>query len=67
VIGDDRTLGAVISVGGFLGIGSKMVHVPFDKLQLGNTKSSSDNQVLMPGATKDALNAMPEYHYADRG
>jgi sporulation protein YlmC with PRC-barrel domain len=67
VIGNDKELSAVISVGGFLGIGSKMVEVPFDKLQFGNTKGSSDNRVVMPGMTKDALNAMPDYHYADRG
>jgi hypothetical protein len=67
VIGNDKTLNAVISVGGFLGIGSKMVEVPFDKLQFGNTKSSGDNRVVMPGMAKDALTAMPDYHYADRG
>ncbi len=67
VIGSDKTLNAVISVGGFLGMGSKMVEVPFDKLQFGNTKGSSDNRVVMPGVTKDALTAMPDYHYANRG
>ena len=45
VIGNDKTLNAVVSVGGFLGIGSKMVEVPFDKLQFGNTKGSGDNRV----------------------
>ncbi len=65
VIGNDKSLNAVISVGGFLGIGSKMVEVPFEKLHFGN--SSGDNHVVMPGMTKDALIAMPDYHYADRG
>jgi len=67
VIGNDKTLNAVLSVGGFLGMGSKMVEVPFDKLQFGNEKGSSDNRVVMPGVTKDTLNGMPEYHYANRG
>ena len=67
VIGSDKTLNAVVSVGGFLGMGSKMVKVPFDKLQFGNTKDSSDNRVVMPGVTKDSLNGMPDYHYANRG
>jgi PRC-barrel domain len=67
VIGNDKTLNAVLSVGGFLGMGSKMVEVPFDKLQFGNTKGSSDNRVVMPGVTKDSLNAMTDYHYANRG
>jgi hypothetical protein len=67
VIGNDKTLNAVISVGGFLGMGSKMVEVPFDKLQFGNTKQSSDNRVVMPGVTKESLTSMPDYHYVNRG
>jgi sporulation protein YlmC with PRC-barrel domain len=67
VIGNDKTLNAVLSVGGFLGMGSKMVEVPFDKLQFGNTKGSSDNRVVMPGVTKDSLTSMPDYKYANRG
>jgi sporulation protein YlmC with PRC-barrel domain len=67
VIGPDKTLSAVVSVGGFLGMGSKMVEVPFDKLQFGNTKSSSSNRVVMPGVTKGQLTSMPDYHYTNRG
>jgi len=67
VIGSDKTLSAVVSVGGFLGMGSKMVEVPFDKLHFGNTKSSSDNRVVMPGVTKEQLTSMPDYHYINRG
>jgi sporulation protein YlmC with PRC-barrel domain len=67
VIGNDKTLNAVVSVGGFLGMGSKMVAVPFDKLQFGNEKGSSNNRVVMPGVTKDALSSMPDFHYANRG
>jgi hypothetical protein len=67
VIGNDKTLRAVVSVGGFLGIGSKMVAVPFDKLQFGNTKGSNDNRVVIPGVTKDSLEGMPDYAYANRG
>ena len=67
IIGSDKTLHAVVSVGGFLGMGSKMVEVPFDKLQFGNEKGSSDNRVVMPGVTKESLSSMPDYHYANRG
>ncbi len=48
---------AVISVGGFLGLGSKLVAVPFDQL-----KRDGDHMVLQ-GATKDTLNAMPSLVY----
>jgi hypothetical protein len=67
VIGKDRSLHAVLSVGGFLGMGSKMVEVPFDRLQFGNTKGSSDNRVVLPGSTKEQLTSMPGFHYTNQG
>ncbi len=67
IIGSDKTLHAVVSVGGFLGMDTKLVEVPFDKLQFGNTKGSSDNRIVMPGVTKQSLTSMPGYHYANRG
>lgn len=67
VVNSDHSLTAVLSVGGVMGMGAKMVAVPFDKLQFGNTKGSSDNRVVMPGATKNALNSMPDYHYTNKG
>jgi putative membrane protein len=53
---------AVISVGGFLGIGAKDVAVPFDELQPGDNKA-----ILMSDATKDQLKAMPEYKKGQEG
>jgi sporulation protein YlmC with PRC-barrel domain len=53
----DKAQTAIISVGGFLGMGSKLVSVPFDKLKIEKDK------VVMSGATKDALKGMPEYKY----
>jgi hypothetical protein len=49
---------AVISVGGFLGMGSKWVSVPFDQLKI------QDNKVVMPGASKASLESMPGYSYS---
>jgi hypothetical protein len=48
---------AVLSVGGFLGMGSKLVSVPFDQLKVEN------NRIVMPGATKDSLSGMPAYKF----
>ncbi|MGA3403574.1 MAG: PRC-barrel domain-containing protein [Acetobacteraceae bacterium] len=48
---------AVLSVGGFLGMGSKLVSVPFDQLRIEN------DRIVMPGATKASLNGMPEYKF----
>jgi hypothetical protein len=54
---DNKANTAVISVGGFLGMGSKLVSVPFDQLKIEKDK------IVMPGATQDALKGMPEYKY----
>lgn len=54
---DHKAATAVIAVGGFLGIGAKLVSVPFDQLKI------SDTKVEMPGATKASLQGMPEFHY----
>jgi sporulation protein YlmC with PRC-barrel domain len=57
----------ILSVGGFLGVGNKLVSVPYSDLKLGDTKhASSDNKVVMPGATKDTLKSMPDFHYTTR-
>jgi hypothetical protein len=50
---------AVLSVGGFLGMGTKYVVVPYSSLQV------HDKKMVLPGATKDSLKALPEFKYAD--
>jgi hypothetical protein len=45
------------SVGGFLGVGTKYVVVRLSSLHM------QDNKVVLPGATKDALTALPEFRY----
>jgi sporulation protein YlmC with PRC-barrel domain len=48
---------AVLSVGGFLGMGTKYVVVPFSSIQV------KDKQMVLPGATKDSLKSLPDYKY----
>lgn len=55
---DNKLMNAVISVGGFLGIGSKLVAVPYTDLRVGQ-----DMKVTLPGATKESLNGMPSFTY----
>ena len=50
---------AVISVGGFLGIGAKLVAVPYERLQM-NTER---NRWTMSGATKEGLTSLPTFTY----
>jgi len=65
---ENRANEVIVSVGGFLGMGTKLVAVPYDQLRLGDTKdASSDNKVVMPGATKDMLKTQQEFHYTNRG
>lgn len=62
VAGQDKIAVAVVSVGGFLGIGSKLVAVPYEQLRY--DPSGKDARVVMPGATKDSLNTMPNFTYS---
>jgi hypothetical protein len=49
---------AVLSVGGFLGMGTRLVVVPYDTLKFTN------NKVTLPGGTKEGLKMLPEFKYA---
>jgi sporulation protein YlmC with PRC-barrel domain len=49
---------AVIGVGGFLGAGTHDVAVPLSEIK------HEGDKLILPGATKDALKAMPEFKYA---
>jgi hypothetical protein len=51
---------AILSVGGFLGIGERLVVVPFKSLKISKTG------IELPGATKDQLEAMPAFSYAGK-
>jgi hypothetical protein len=57
VVGRDKVLFAILQVGGFLGLGGHLVAVPYSSLVLG------DGTVQLPGASKDALKALPEFKY----
>jgi hypothetical protein len=50
---------AVLSVGGFLGMGAHMVVVRYDSL-----KFAPDNKILLPGGTKDGLRMLPNFEYS---
>jgi hypothetical protein len=56
----NRIVMGVVSVGGFLGMGNKQVAVPYDQLHL---ETDTDQTKIIPGASKDALNAMPTFTY----
>ena len=53
---DSKAPYAVLSIGGFLGLGTRYVVVPFSELHM------QDKKIVLPGATKDALKALPEFN-----
>jgi hypothetical protein len=55
---DDSVLYAIVSVGGFLGMGDKLVAVPFGALKIGN------DSLVLPEGTKDQLKLLPKFEYA---
>jgi hypothetical protein len=54
---NERVPFAIVSVGGFLGMGDRLIAVPFDAIQMG------EKQMLLRGANKDALKSLPEFKY----
>ena len=59
IIGEDgKSPFVVLAVGGFLGIGDKLVVLPYEQLK------AMDRKIVMPGATKDALKDLPSFKYA---
>ncbi|MEC5406366.1 PRC-barrel domain-containing protein [Paraburkholderia sp. MPAMCS5] len=57
--GGEHATYAILSVGGFLGMGKHLVAIPFGDLQVTNRR------VVLPEATKKSLEALPEFKYAD--
>ena len=56
VVDDNQKHYAILSVGGFLGIGEKKVAIPLDQLQL-----REDEAYLISAETEEQLEQMPEY------
>ncbi len=54
---------AVLSVGGFLGIGERYVAMPLSELRW----NSDRERWVLPGATVDSLKARPAFTYPERG
>lgn len=50
---------AVLSVGGFLGMGSTYVVVPFSALEV------NDKRMMLRGATKESLKSLPDFKYSN--
>ena len=68
-----KSTSAIISVGGFLGVGAKLVSVPYDQLRFDNKVllGHSDqlklqrDHIVLPGATEASLKGLPGFHYGN--
>jgi len=57
---DKGDVHAVVSVGGFLGMGDRDVAIPLKEMEFGE-----ENVTLMSQQTKEELEAMPEYEESE--
>jgi hypothetical protein len=55
---DGREPYAVLSIGGFLGMGTHLVVVRYDSLKF------ADNRIVLPGGSKDGLKMLPAFQYS---
>lgn len=61
VVGHNDSLYAVLQVGGFLGIGSRLIAVPYDALKV----SDEGRKVELPGASQQELKNLAEVKYRE--
>lgn len=59
---DGKVMSAVIGVGGFLGIGEKLVAIDFSELQLNRDADGTMRATV--NSTKESLESAPEFKYA---
>ena len=60
IVAPDKAVSyAIIGAGGFLGVGRHDVAIPVSQLK------ENDGKFILPGGSKDAIKAMPEFEYAD--
>jgi sporulation protein YlmC with PRC-barrel domain len=59
IVAPDKAVSyAIVGAGGFLGLGKHDVAIPVSQFKV------TDGKLVLAGATKEALRAMPEFEYA---
>ena len=56
---DNQASLAIIGVGGFLGVGAKMVALPYAKIE-----RTDDGKIILPDGSKESLAKLPSFAYA---
>ena len=61
VIGPDKAVSyAIVGTGGFVGLAKHDVVIPVNHLK------QEGNRIILPGATKEVLKALPPFQYAKK-
>ena len=61
IVAPDKAVSyAIIGAGGFLGVGRHDVAIPVGRLK------ENGGKFILPGGSKDAIKALPEFEYADK-
>ncbi|WP_085317214.1 PRC-barrel domain-containing protein [Derxia lacustris] len=59
IVAPDRSVSyAIVGAGGFVGLGKHEVAIPVQQFR------QSAGKLVLPGATKDAIKALPEFEYS---
>lgn len=64
---DGQIKGVLIDIGGFLGLGAKTVAVSMDQLRVIRDGDSENEYFIVFTSNREALEAAPEYEWAERG
>ena len=59
IVDRQKVLFAILQVGGFLGLGGRLVAVPYELLQI----SEDGKKIMLPQGSKEELQKMPEFKY----
>ena len=54
---DNKSAYVILSVGGWLGMGTHLIALPYDNLRI------TADKIVLPGATKEGLKTLPEFKY----
>jgi sporulation protein YlmC with PRC-barrel domain len=57
IVQRDKVLMTIINVGGLLGIGGRLIAVPYASLEM------TPKGMVLPGASKEAVSKLPAFHY----
>lgn len=61
IVATDTTVSfVIIGAGGFVGVGRHDVLIPVSQLK------QQDGKFILPGATKEAIKALPKFEYAKK-